>query len=229
VGAVIVVLALPVAAWVRWEHAGGPGCPHIPFLGQAKVRSIGGQCIGYSDSSYFRFNDEPGQERLHHVQDTIFEQNRTVHDRWEKGKRIRPYITIVYLGELTGRQATENEEAYAAERLDPEGLAVAQYDGIQQPASSSEVPLLNIVIANGGFEMEYASEAVDLIADLAAEDPKVVGVIGLDQSHSSTAETLRKLNEIGLPTIWQARPQITSTRTHDSIFSFLRRTENKQG
>jgi len=67
--------------------------------------------------------------------------------------------------------------------------------------SSSEVPLLNIVIANGGFQMEYASEAVDMIADLAAEDPTVVGVIGLDESRNSTAAALRKLNEIELPLI----------------------------
>jgi hypothetical protein len=34
VGAVIVLLALPVAGWVEWDYAGGPGCPHLPFLGQ---------------------------------------------------------------------------------------------------------------------------------------------------------------------------------------------------
>ena len=198
---IIIVLVLPVAGWVWLGYAGGPGCPHIPFLGQVKVRSIDGQCIGYSDSSYFRFNDEPGQGRLRHIQDTIFEQNRTVRDRWEKGNRIRPYVTVVYLGELTGRQADENEEAYAAEREELEGLAVAQYDGIQKPASSAEIPLLNIVITNGGFQMEHASQAVDMIASLVTEDPKVVGVIGLDDSRTSTAMALRKLNEIGLPLI----------------------------
>jgi hypothetical protein len=119
-----------------------------------------------------------------------------VRDRWLKSDRVRPYITVVYFGELTGRPAAENEEAYAAEREELEGLAVAQYDGIREPVSSSEVPLLNIAIANGGFQMEYASEAVDMIAGLAAEDHKVVGVIGLDESRSSTARALRKLNEI---------------------------------
>ena len=199
VGAVIVVLTLPVTGWVGWEHAGGPGCPHIPFLGQVEVRSIGGQCIGYSDSNYFRFNDEPGQERLRHVQNKIFEQNGMVLNLWEKGDRIRPYVTIVYLAALTGRPAADNEEAYAAEREELEGLAVAQYGGIRESASSSEVPLLNIVIANGGFQLEHASRAVDMIADLAAEDPKVVGVVGMGESRTSTAEALRKLNAIGLP------------------------------
>ena len=175
--------------------------PHIPFLGQVEVRNIDGQCIGYSDSNYFLFNDEPGQESLRQVQNTIFEQNETVLDLWKRSNRTRPYITIVYLAALTGRSAAKNEEAYAAEREELEGLAVAQYDATKKPASSSEAPLLNIVIANGGFQLEHASQAVDMIADLRAKDPKVVGVIGMGESRTSTADALKKLNEIGLPLI----------------------------
>ncbi|MGH3791627.1 MAG: hypothetical protein ACRDQ9_12695 [Pseudonocardiaceae bacterium] len=201
VGAVIVVLTISVAGWVEWEQAGGLECPHLPFLGQVKVRSIDGQCIGYSDSAYFRFNDEPGQEKLRQTQNVIFEQNRTVRDRWEKSGRIRPYITVVYLAPLAGRPAGDNEEAYTTERQELEGLTVAQYDGIQEPASSPEVPLLNIMIANAGFQMEYASEAVGMIAGLVAEDPKVVGLIGIGESRTNTAGALRELNEIGLPLI----------------------------
>ncbi|MGH3820379.1 MAG: hypothetical protein ACRDRE_22050 [Pseudonocardiaceae bacterium] len=183
------------------EQAGGLECPHLPFLGQVKVRSIDGQCIGYSDSAYFRFNDEPGQEKLRQTQNVIFEQNRTVRDHWEKSGRIRPYITVVYLAPLAGRPAGDNEEAYTTERQELEGLTVAQYDGIQEPASSPEVPLLNIMIANAGFQMEYASEAVGMIAGLVAEDPKVVGLIGIGESRTNTAGALRELNEIGLPLI----------------------------
>jgi hypothetical protein len=200
VGAAIVVLVLLVAGGAAWEFAGVPGCPHVPFRGQVEVRSIGGQCIGYSDSNYFRFNDELGQERLRSVQNTIFEQNRTVLDLW-KSNRSRPYITIVYLAALTGRPAAKNEEAYAAEREELEGIAVAQYDATKKPASSSEAPLLNIVIANGGFQLEHAGQAVDMIAGLRAKDPKVVGVIGMGESRTSTADALKKLNEIGLPLI----------------------------
>ncbi|MGH3779960.1 MAG: ABC transporter substrate-binding protein [Pseudonocardiaceae bacterium] len=183
---------------VGWEHAGVPGCWHFPFRGQVEVRSIGGQCIGYSDSSHFRFNDEPGQEKLRDVQNKIFDQNRTVRDHWEKSNRIRPYITIVYVAALTGRPAANNEEVYAAEREELEGLAVAQYDGIRDPESLPEVPLLNIVIANGGSQLEYASQAVDMIAGLVTEDPKVVAVIGMGESRANTAEALQKLNKIGL-------------------------------
>lgn len=185
-----------------WQYGGGLGCPHIPFLGQVNVRSIEGQCIGYSDGSdflgiHFRFNDKPGQVRLRDVQDTISRQNRKARDTWE-GNRTRPYVTIVYLGTFTGRPT--NEEAYSAEREELEGLAVAQREGIDESGTYSE-PLLNIVIANAGHEMEHAETAVEMIEGLFAEDPRVVAVVGLVESRKTTARALEELNKIGLPAI----------------------------
>ncbi|MGH3974111.1 MAG: hypothetical protein ACRDS9_12430, partial [Pseudonocardiaceae bacterium] len=200
VTALFFALISPLIVWVWLGPAGGSGCLHIPFRGQVNVRSIDGQCIGYSDSSYFRFNDQPGQERLRYVQDKIFAQNQIARDHWEQGNRTRPYVTIIYLGIFTGREAAPTEEAYSAEREDLEGLAVAQFRSIDEPATSS-FPLLNIVIANGGQQMKYVDVAVDMIGDLAAQDPKVVGVIGLDESRDTTAAALARLNEIGLPVI----------------------------
>jgi hypothetical protein len=40
-----------------------------------------------------------------------------------------------------------------------------------------------------------------MIAALAAEDPTVVGVIGMGESRANTAEAVQKLNKIGLPLI----------------------------
>ena len=200
VGAVALTLVLSAAGWIDWQYGGGLECPHIPFLGHVNVRSIEGQCIGYSDSSYFRFNDKPGQDKLRAVQDTIFEQNTRARDTWEQGNRARPYVTIVYLGTFTGRDTNLNEEAYSAEREELEGLAVAQYEGIWKSGSNSE-PLLNIVIANAGREAKHVDVAVDMLERLAAEDPKVVGVVGLVESRTTTAKALEDLNEIGLPAI----------------------------
>jgi hypothetical protein len=200
--AIAVVLALvgSVVAWVGWR-SGGPSCLHRPFSGEIQVRSIGGECVGYSDGAGYLFNDQPGQQRLREVQHRIFEQNRIVRDIWESGDRRRPLVTVVYLGTLTGRPTRENEEAYAAEREELEGLAVAQYNGMQDSASSFGSALLRIVVANGGFQMRYADAAVDMIAELAREDPTVVAVVGLVESRQNTAEALRKLNRAGLPLI----------------------------
>jgi endo-alpha-1,4-polygalactosaminidase (GH114 family) len=106
----------------------------------------------------------------------------------------------VYLGIFTGRPVNPTEESYSGEREELEGLAIAQRDSINQPATAAS-PLLHIVIANGGHDMEYAGEAVDVIGGLAAQDPTVVGVIGMDESRDTTAQALARLNRIGLPVI----------------------------
>lgn len=199
-GALVVAIAVAASGWIYVQYADGPECPHIPFVGQVNLRDMDGECIGYSDSSHFRFNDKPGQEKLRSVQDKIYGQNQTVRDIWEKSNRTRPYVTIVYLGIFTGRPTTPDEEAYSAEREELEGLAVAQYQGIVVSATAPD-PLLNIVIANAGQQMKYVDVAVDMIGKLAAEDPTVVGVIGLDESRDTTAAAIAELNKIGLPVI----------------------------
>jgi hypothetical protein len=199
-GALLVALALAATGIVYVQYADGPGCQHVPFVGQVNLRSIDGQCIGYSDSSHFRFNDEPGQEKLRYVQNKIFAQNQVARERWEQSNRTRPYVTVIYLGIFTGREATEDEEAYSAEREELEGLAVAQHKGITEPATASS-SLLNIIIANAGRQMKYVDVVVEMIERLTAEDPTVVAVIGLDESRDTTAAALAKLNDIQLPVI----------------------------
>jgi hypothetical protein len=133
---------------------------------------------------------------------TIFEQNRTVHELWESSGRRRPLITIGYLGTLTGRKTNPNEEAYAAEREELEGLAVAQRNGINDSATDYGSALLRIVVANGGKQMRFATQAVEMIAELAERDPTIVAVVvGLVDSQTSTAKALQNLNRIGLPAI----------------------------
>jgi hypothetical protein len=206
VAAIAVVPVLAGIGWAGWQYGYfGRGCSHFPFNGQVDVSILNGECIGYSDSSDFRFNDQPsqknapGQQALLQVQDAIFAQNRTAHDNW-LGNRMRPYVTLVYLGSFTGRPTNPNEEAYSGEREELEGLAVVQKDSLDRDATD-KFPLLHIVIANGGHDMQYATEAVDMIGRLASDDPTVVGVIGLDESRDTTAAALRKLNMIGLPAI----------------------------
>ncbi|MBN3931389.1 hypothetical protein IQ279_17425 [Streptomyces verrucosisporus] len=147
--ALCLALLVPLLGWSQ-QWLGGPDCLHRPFSGQVSVRSVGGECVGYSDSDAFRFNDQPGQEKLQRIQDKLFEQNREARENWESSGRRRPYVTIVHLGTLTGRNTNDDEEAYAAERQELEGLAVAQYQGIQQPATAADVPLMNVVVANAG-------------------------------------------------------------------------------
>lgn len=194
---VAVVLCASLAAWGVGK-SGGLGCLHRPFHGAVSVRQIDGECVGYSDDAAFKFNDEPGQTALRNIQERIFAQNRQVDEDWGRSGRRRPYVTLVYLGTLTGRAVRANEEAYAAEREELEGLAVAQYDGLQEPGSAYGKPLLHVVIANAGFQMRHVGAATDMVADLARRDPTVVGVVGLVESRTDTATALAELNEKGL-------------------------------
>jgi hypothetical protein len=199
VGAACLALVLLSTPFVN-SWTGGSDCRHMPFDDNVSVREIDHQCIGYS-SNGFKFNDQPGQKKLVDIQERIFAQNRTARKIWEDGKKRRPYVTVVYLGTLTGRVTKSDEEAYVAEREELEGMAVAQYDAIDTAASQYGAPLLNIVIANGGFQMEHAGEAVAMIADLARRDRTVLGVIGLVESRKNIEVALQKLNEAGLPAI----------------------------
>ncbi len=180
-------------------RSGWPGCGHSPLDRDVSVREIGGQCIGLSASNGFRFNDQLGQRLLVDVQRRIFTQNEEVRDQWEAGGRHRPLVTLVYLGTLTGRKIDRlpDEEAYAAEREDLEGLAVAQYDGIRTSGVPSK-PLLRVVIANAGFQMRYAKEAATMIVDLARRDRTLIGVVGLVESRKVTGTALGLLHDAGI-------------------------------
>jgi ABC-type branched-subunit amino acid transport system substrate-binding protein len=198
--AVSAVVTLGVAlTGVVGVRSGWPGCGHSPLDRTVSVREIGGECIGYSDGDGFVFNNQPGQQRLTEVQRRIHAQNRQVRSIWGRGGHRRPYVTVVYLGTLTGRSSLPNEEAYAAEREELEGLAVAQYDGMR--TTEKGTPLLRVVIANAGFQMRHADDAVQMIVDLAHRDPTVVGVVGLVESRTNTGRALRRLNDAGLPAI----------------------------
>ncbi|MEV5428227.1 hypothetical protein [Streptomyces sp. NPDC052701] len=200
--ALCLVLLAPLLGWTV-QRLGGLDCLHRPFAGQVSVRGIGGDCIGYSDSASFTFNDQPGQKKLIRIQEKIFSHNEQVHDVWLRSGKRRPYVTIVYLGSLTGRPTRADEEAYAAEREELEGLAVAQHQGLQAAATDYAVPLVRIVVANAGFQMRHAATAVGMVEDLARRggDAPVVGVVGLVESRTTTAAALRRLHQAGLPVV----------------------------
>ncbi|MEE6260270.1 type 1 periplasmic-binding domain-containing protein [Plantactinospora sonchi] len=198
--AVCLLLLAGAATWVdsRWSVDCHPAAP----LGAAvSVEVVGGECVGYSDSARHVFNRDPGQERLRAVQQRIFAQNAAAEQVWERSDRRRPFLTLVYLGTLTGNRTRTDEESYVSEREELEGMATAQYALLQESAGADGAALLRVVVANGGHQMRHAGRAVAMLAELARDDPTVLGVVGLVDSRTSTALALRELNRIGLPAI----------------------------
>ncbi|WP_326553429.1 hypothetical protein [Micromonospora sp. NBC_01813] len=197
--ALVLVLLAGALVWAsgRW----GPGCLPHPTQGEISLRLIDGECIGYSDNAGYVFNNDPGQEALRGVQERIFRQNEEVMQVWQRSQGRRPLMTLVYLGIMTGQRTGPREVSYVSEREELEGMAVAQYERMKMSAGTDGKALIRIVIANGGKQMRHAVRTVDLLAGLARRDPTVMGVIGLVESRTTTAEALKRLHRIGLPAI----------------------------
>ncbi|WP_232532335.1 hypothetical protein [Micromonospora phaseoli] len=192
----VLVAAGGLWAGTRWA----PDC-RPSLTDRVAVRVIEGECVGYSDSAAQVFNDDPGQGRLRAVQQRIFAQNRAAERVWEDSDHRKPYLTLVYLGTLTGNRTRADEESYVSEREELEGMATAQYALLQESAGADDAALLRIVVANGGRQMRHAEPAVAMLADLAREDPTLLGVVGMVESRRSTAEALGYLNRVGLPVL----------------------------
>ncbi|WP_431943710.1 hypothetical protein [Micromonospora marina] len=194
--ALALVAGLGVWAHGRWA----PDCRPWP-ADRVSVRLVGGECIGYSDTAGQVFNSEPGQDRLRAVQRRIFAQNRAAEEVWRRSEHRRPYLTLVYLGSLTGNRTRADEESYVSEREELEGMATAQYALLQESAAADDAALLHIVVANAGRQMRHAGDAVRMLEGLARDDPTVLGVVGMVDSRASTAAALRELNRVGLPVL----------------------------
>ncbi|QDY09744.1 hypothetical protein FJK98_23490 [Micromonospora sp. HM134] len=213
--AVAVVLLAGVGVWAdsRWTL----DCHPTP-TGQVRVRVIAGECVGYSDTAAQVFNAEPGQDRLRSVQRRIFAQNRAAEEVWRRSDRRRPYLTLVYLGTLTGNRTRADEESYVSEREELEGLATAQYALLKESAAADGAALLHVVVANGGRQMRHAGPAVAMLELLAHDDPTVLGVVGLVESRTSTAAAVRELNRVGLPVL---APTLSADRMDQNSSLYL--------
>jgi hypothetical protein len=196
------VCLLPLVAGAAWASTRwGPECRPHPFGGRVSVELVGGECIGYSDSAAHVFNNDPGQGKLRDIQRRIFEQNTAAEEVWRRSDQRRPYITLVYLGTLTGNRTRADEESYVSEREELEGMATAQYALLRESAGTDGAALLRVVVANGGRQMRHAGHAVSMLQELVRDDPTVHGVVGLVESRTTTARALRELNRVGLPAL----------------------------
>ncbi|MEE3917880.1 hypothetical protein V2I01_01750 [Micromonospora sp. BRA006-A] len=193
--ALALVAGLGVWAHGRWAPDCRPGPPTGSPSGSSE------ECVGYSDTAGQVFNSEPGQDRLRAVQRRIFAQNRAAEEVWRRSEHRRPYLTLVYLGSLTGNRTRADEESYRPEREELEGMATAQYALLQESAAADDAALLHIVVANAGRQMRHAGDAVRMLEGLARDDPTVLGVVGLVDSRTSTAAALRELSRVGLPVL----------------------------
>ena len=157
------------------------------------------ECVGYSDSGFVFTNHAPGgedaqqtlqDERLQFDQQQVFQLNQRADQAAQNG---RTEFSLVYFAGITAG-ADENYDSGQAEEL--EGLMVAQENALQGSG-----PVFKVIIANGGSKMQDAVPVARMIIALAARDPGLLGVVGLDRSIQQVKQAIGLFNASGIPVV----------------------------
>jgi hypothetical protein len=157
------------------------------------------ECVGYSDSGFVFTNTAPGgegplqafqDERLRYDQQQVFLLNQRADQAAENG---RTEFSLVYFAGITA-SPDENYDSGQAEEL--EGLMVAQ-----QIALQGSGPVVKVIVANGGAKMQDAVTVARMIIALAARDPGLLGVVGLDRSIEEVKQAIGLFNASGIPVV----------------------------
>lgn len=189
-------------------------CYPVQPTGRVNTTFTDGQCLGYSDSTSLLFSSD---DRLTAIQRIIFGQNAEAVTA-ATARRTNPQITLVYLGSLTKPDSVGNEETFAAEREELQGIAAAQYRANNEARDSRSNPFVRILVANAGQEMEHAHEVVSMLARLKEKDRSVLGVIGLVESRTGTKEAIGDLGRARLPAI---APTLSADKIADASSFYL--------
>jgi serine/threonine protein kinase len=170
-----------------------------PANGQTRIIAWKSQCVGYSESGFVFTNSAPGgeaplqafqDERLRFDQQQIFLLNQKAD---QAAKNDRPELSLVYFAGITA-SPDENYDSGQAEEL--EGLMVAQ-----QVALEGSGPVVKVIVANGGAKMQDAVPVARMIVALAARDPGVLGVVGLDRSIEPVKQAIGLFNASDIPVV----------------------------
>jgi serine/threonine-protein kinase len=157
------------------------------------------QCVGYSGSGFVFTNraaggEDPQQalqdERLRFDQQQVFQLNQRAD---QVAKNGGTEFSLVYFAGITAG-ADENYDSGQAEEL--EGLMVAQENALHGSG-----PVFKVIIANGGSKMRDAVPVARMIIALAAHDPGLLGVVGLDRSIQLVKQAIGLFNASGIPVV----------------------------
>jgi hypothetical protein len=157
------------------------------------------ECVGYSGSGFVFTNralvgEDPIQalqdERLRFDQRQVFQLNQRADQAAENG---RTEFSLVYFAGITAGP-DENYDSGQAEEL--EGLMVAQ-----QIALQGSGPVFKVIIANGGSKMQDAVPVARMIITLAAREPNLLGVVGLDRSIQPVKQAIGLFDASEIPVV----------------------------
>ncbi|MEW2569833.1 ABC transporter substrate-binding protein [Streptomyces sp. NPDC047070] len=104
------------------------------------------------------------------------------------------YVTIVYAGPLSPDDEGTSP-VKGVEELKGVYLAQRVINSVGTPVK------LRVLAANGGVDLQDQMDMAGHIADYAATDPTVVGVVGLGRDLESSDTVVAKLRDAGLPVV----------------------------
>ncbi|WP_460654664.1 type 1 periplasmic-binding domain-containing protein [Kribbella endophytica] len=156
------------------------------------VARIDGTCVGVSDGSNSlllpsaQFDD---------VRGLIFAQNEQV--RRLHAETGRPLMTLVFVAAVADQAGVD--KALAAQREQLAGMAVVQARQLDRNRGGE--PLLRVLIANAGPQLQHTRFVVDRLRVLMKDDPSIVAATGLHESRESTQTMVKELAAAGIPSI----------------------------
>ena len=206
-------------------QAFGPGTGQTRIIGW-KPSPQDVECVGYSDSGFVFTNHAPGgedpqqalqDERLQFDQQQVFQLDQRADQAAKNG---RTEFSLVYFAGITAG-ADDNYDSGQAEEL--EGMIVAQENALQESG-----PVFKVIIANGGSKMQDAVPVARMIIALAARDPSLLGVVGLDRSIQQVKQAIGLFNAGGIPVVATtlSADGIGGTYPHDDRYYFQLSSSN---
>ncbi|KAA2261723.1 hypothetical protein F0L68_15885 [Solihabitans fulvus] len=187
--AVLVVLGAAVLGGARWRQQ---HCGLTPFaVDAATLQAMGDECIGVSA---YGFSFQANDARLSAVEDTVAGLNRRAEDL-HRASPSRPYFSLVFVAALSSLAQPPDE--LFTERESLEGLAVAQSRQLDKNGPGD--PIVRLLLANAGDRVLHGPDVAGILKQMTADDPSIIGVVGLEQTREPTVRTIEALNDVGLP------------------------------
>lgn len=210
IGSFITLLGVLATGYTTWSHAHCGGWTRFPGFSPS-LEWIGTECVGVTDGSYDIF--QPTDQSIQQTEQVIRNQNQQA-EQLHAAYPERPYITLVDVEALTS--STARADGLTAARESLEGFAVAQQRQLE--AHGSTDPIVRVLIANAGRNMDQGVAVAQQLSKLAKNDPTVVGVVGLDVSSQSTVHTISVLSHAGLPMVAAALSEDSLVADHPMYF-----------
>lgn len=198
--AIVVLLVIGIVGWfgynvwmdrAQWrrDHCGlppsDPNALHLTF--------IGNECVGVTAGMLPVSGPDTEKQKFNEVQSRILDQNNTV-ALSRKANENRPYATVAYVTSISDKPGSLTVNT---ERL--MGIAAQQHRLLTR--TGNDDPLIRVLLANAGSVMQHGDIVANTLKTMTAEDPTIVGVVGLALSRQKTADTINALARAGLPTI----------------------------